>query len=81
MVFRLSWSAAAREKVGGAAGRRVSCGAGETVVVTLRQPCESGRNTLKENLWNFDDFLCLSRPGVEASQNIVFIIVFRIRLD
>ena len=31
-----------------------------------------GEATLKEFLWDFDDFLCLSRPGVEASQNIVF---------
>ena len=35
-----------------------------------------GMSTLKEFLWNFDDFLCLSRPGVEASQNIVFNSVF-----
>ena len=31
-----------------------------------------GPRALKEFLWNFDDFLCLSRLGVEASQNIVF---------
>ena len=37
---------------------------------TTRPP--SGETTLKEFLWNFDDFLCLSRPGVEASQYIVF---------
>ena len=34
---------------------------------------ESRRITLKEFLWNFDDFKCLSRPGIEASQNFVFI--------